>query len=441
VGLKRITVIMSLAVAASFLWGFFAHRNKTFPYALLRSAAMQAGVVEADSTLARERRADVQPKTAPLTALKTLPYVQSSFDPASESRGVLIFNSTKAQPGVNFYSQQGHNRAYLLDMQGNVLHEWSYRYPAPANWHNAELLGDGSLLVVVENYALFKIDRCSQLVWSYEARAHHGVSVDGQGSIYGARWELVDAEDARSAAAVLDERITILTAEGVQKDELSVMELLRDSPYEFLIPTVADGTFADGAELDLIHLNHVEVFDGRLRHLSPLFEAGNLLISMRNLNAIAIVSGRSRRIIWLWGPNSLALQHHAQLLPSGHILLFDNGTESSRVVELDPIRNEIVWTYERGTDFFSSWGGSVQRLPNGNTLITETSSGYVTEVTRDGDVVWRFANPDVDEEGQRSNIWRMSRFLPGELPFLAEDGCSQSEGAAGNEGRDERRER
>ena len=42
------------------------------------------------------------------------------------------------------------------------------------------------------------------------------------------------------------------------------------------------------------------------------------------------------------------------------------------------------------------------------------------EVTPDGDVVWRFANPDVSEDGMRAPIWRMTRFERGELPFLDE---------------------
>ena len=33
-----------------------------------------------------------------------------------------------------------------------------------------------------------------------------------------------------------------------------------------------------------------------------------------------------------------------------------------------------------------------QRLPNGNTLITEADTGRVFEVTRKGEVVWEFGN-------------------------------------------------
>ena len=50
--------------------------------------------------------------------------------------------------------------------------------------------------------------------------------------------------------------------------------------------------------------------------------------------------------------------------------------------------------------------------------MTESNRGYVHEVTPDGRTVWKFANPDVNEQGMRMAIWRMTRFGRDELPFL-----------------------
>ncbi len=52
---------------------------------------------------------------------------------------------------------------------------------------------------------------------------------------------------------------------------------------------------------------------------------------------------------------------------------------------------EIVWQYDE--DFFSSFISGVQRLPNGNTLITEGAAGRLIEVSTSGEVVWEFINP------------------------------------------------
>jgi hypothetical protein len=58
--------------------------------------------------------------------------------------------------------------------------------------------------------------------------------------------------------------------------------------------------------------------------------------------------------------------------------------------------------------------GAVQRLPNGNTLVTESEGGRVIEVTRDGEIVWEFHTPHRagDEDEFIATIGRMRRLPP-----------------------------
>ena len=75
----------------------------------------------------------------------------------------------------------------------------------------------------------------------------------------------------------------------------------------------------------------------------------------------------------------------------------------SRVLQFNPVTLEITWQYtplEAGfllfTDaskFYSSYISSAQRLPNGNTLITEGSDGRILEVTPEHEIVWEYINP------------------------------------------------
>jgi hypothetical protein len=65
------------------------------------------------------------------------------------------------------------------------------------------------------------------------------------------------------------------------------------------------------------------------------------------------------------------------------------------VVEIDPVEFEVRWSYG-GSDeqpLYSKFLGAVQRLPNGNTLITESDGGRALEVTQEGQIVWQFYNP------------------------------------------------
>ena len=71
--------------------------------------------------------------------------------------------------------------------------------------------------------------------------------------------------------------------------------------------------------------------------------------------------------------------------------------------------------------FFSALIGSNQRLPNGNTLITESDKGHVFEITREGKIVWEFYNPNINMEAKkRETIYRMTRIYNPEIHRLIE---------------------
>ena len=121
---------------------------------------------------------------------------------------------------------------------------------------------------------------------------------------------------------------------------------------------------------------------------------------------------------------------------AGNLLLFNNNqylyqrTPQSYVFEINPHLNSAgvagtayidppgagytTWTFDKDTmkanqllskqvtwkygsvgnlTLFSQFGSSAQRLPNGNTLICATTTGYLLEVTAAGDVVWEYINP------------------------------------------------
>lgn len=196
---------------------------------------------------------------------------------------------------------------------------------------------------------------------------------------------------------------------GEVYEVLSLLDVVRSSSYGFLLASVAGRAFAaEDGPLDTLHTNHVSVFDGSLASVPPLFSAGNVLLSMRHLNAIMILDGASRDVLWIWGPSNIYGQHHPTPLPNGRLLVFDNGVSRSRLLEIDPQSNEIGWSYT-SVGFYTPLRGSAQRLPNGNTLVTESDAGRVFEITEAGGIVWEFVNPDVNEPGERSVIWRLTR--------------------------------
>ena len=96
----------------------------------------------------------------------------------------------------------------------------------------------------------------------------------------------------------------------------------------------------------------------------------------------------------------------------------------SRVIEVNPATNEIVWKYQDSPawNFFSPRMGNAQRLPNGNTLITESSFGRFFEVTKEQEIVWEYVNPFFGtplfggREGSESNqVFRAYRYSAEEI--------------------------
>jgi hypothetical protein len=183
------------------------------------------------------------------------------------------------------------------------------------------------------------------------------------------------------------------------------------------------------------------------------FDPQHVIISSRQANVVAIVA-RDGSIAWRLGPDftetpelrairQIIGQHHAHVIPkglpgAGNMLIFDNGgaagygppngiapagsgvvaRATSRVLEIDPVTLELVWSYTAG-QFYSSNISGAQRLPNGNTLVTEGAGGRLFEATADGDIVWEYMNP-LFGGGQRSNgVYRAYRLPYGWLPEVA----------------------
>ena len=139
-----------------------------------------------------------------------------------------------------------------------------------------------------------------------------------------------------------------------------------------------------------------------------------MLVCFRNQQRIAVLDWDAGEIVWAWGRGRISGPHDAQVLASGNILLFDNGLGRgwSRGVEMDPSTGDIVWEWRADPPeaFFTMSKGSIERLPNGNTLMAESDRGRAIEVTPAGEVVWEYECPYETGPGERAVIVRVRHF-------------------------------
>jgi hypothetical protein len=167
----------------------------------------------------------------------------------------------------------------------------------------------------------------------------------------------------------------------VQEFDINKNIVFQWSSFDYLpITDTYEDTLA--ASFDYSHANTVS-----------LDNDGNILLSNRHMSEITKVDRNTGDIIWRMGgkknqftfinerpenaPLYFSYPHHIQRLANGNIIFFDNGnqrkTKYSRVVEyqLDETNKTatLVWEYRHTPDIYASAQGSVQRFPNGNTLI------------------------------------------------------------------------
>jgi hypothetical protein len=412
--------LVVLILVAGFAWGFATDRLKIFPMPLLRRAASFLGVG------GWNRPVELRSPSPALASLMSVPYLQGRFDPEATLRNVVL-RTERASAGVSFYSTLALARAFLIDNDGRLRWRWSLdRYfersdlPAGIDLGYPHLYANGDVLAYIGDRALVRLDRNSRMLWKYSGRVHHDAWVCPDGMVYTLTHNSRTIPEIDPRLPSLLDNITVLSPDGSKKREISILDLIRKSRYAFLLPRTSGRSFPPGIDaLDVFHTNHIEVFDGSLERNSPLYRRGNMLISMKNLNAIAIIDGETLDVLWLWGPTNVTLQHHPTLLASGDILLFDNGVQESSVIEVDPRTNLVVWRYAPEKGFFSAIQGACQRLPGGNTLITVSQAGYALEVSPMGEIVWKFANPEVLAGGVREGLYRMTRYREQDLDFLS----------------------
>ncbi len=347
--------------------------------------------------------------------------------PAPEADGVVAHDTEKAYQGLNLYVSGHAPEAILMDMAGNVLHKWGISYvdvwpeyrlhpgmKPPNFWRRAHLYPNGDLLGIYGGTGMVKVDKDSKRLWGFRENAHHDLDVTPDGTIYVLTHGWVKNKELDPKSRQLVDSIVVLNGDGKVLKRVPILACFVNSPYVAELQAMKKRG-------DVMHTNTIEVLDGRHVKRMPAFKKGNVLISIRETNTIAVIDLKRRRVVWalstLWHG-----QHQPTLGENGRMLIFDNRGLGgrSRILDFNPRTQQIEWTYGRRTDefFFSYYLGSVQALPNNNILITESNNGRAFEVTRGREIVWDFVSPQRawDHPEMVANLYELIR-LPADFPI------------------------
>jgi hypothetical protein len=358
--------------------------------------------------------------------LRSLPYLGFTSKPGAEGkRGVVHHDRDRSYAGYNLYSNHALCSAELIDNEGKRVRVW--KHPG-RHWSHCELLPDGDLLVTGTDPVgdddprpadthrfIMRFSWDGELLWKRVMPAHHDVQVMPDGRLLTLTARKRDIPAINTEIRVRDNGLALLTSDGRLIEEKSLYDIFAAKPGGYTFQSLQARPRRGEYAVVLFHNNSVQWIDRPdLAGRHVIYAPGNVLTCSRNQDAIFVVNWERGEFVWTWGQGVLSGPHDAKLLENGNILVFDNGIERrwSRVLELDPLTEEVVWEYRAPNPeaFFTVSRGSSQRLPNGNTLIANSDSGHAFEVTPGGETVWEFWNPNSNDKGERGTIVRIERY-------------------------------
>jgi hypothetical protein len=383
--------------------------------------------------------------------------------------GVTCDRAGATCDGFTLLTTNQNAEALLLDMAGRVVHRWTM--PAaqpweaaphvravapgePIHWEKCRLYANGDLLALCccggglpYGYALAKLDKDSRLLWAFSANVHHDMDVGDDGRIYLLTYQHgvpAPPDFPTGPGRYTADYLVVLSREGRELSTIPILECFRGGSYfptllgaaaevipKDQLPQVAQPQPGSGGgrfdSADALHANSVQVLNAAQASKFPLFRAGQVLISLRTPNVLAVLDPAKRSVAWA-AKGVWQAQHDTRFLDNGNLLVFDNKglPWGARVLEYNPSTQVLAWSYphDRTGAFPCKFRGGSQRLINGNTLIVDSEGLRVLEVTAAEEVVWQWSCPRPEASAftgvprEMLNITGATRYRPSELTFV-----------------------
>ena len=421
--IPKIVFVLSCAFLA-LLYGFCAATYGWFPAEFLGRALAEFGAWNA--------QAPIDPNHHEFPARHRFPGAHTYGNAAFPDDVILLTSfwaDREGRPGIR-----------LVDRAGHTLHTWTP--DLPALWphvgrgeidpslryvHGTWLFDNGDVLCNIEYLGLLRLNARGDVVWRLDRRTHHALQPTADGEFWVCAADRVDRDAAAARfpgleAPLWEDKALLVTARGEVRREVSVLQAVFDSSYRSLLWSTQYAA-RPLPRSDLMHLNDVEPLPADIAAEYPLFRAGDLLVSMRFLNLVAVLGGDDGRVKWA-APAVFLEQHDPDFVGGGWISVYDNRTDwtldgnragGSRLVAIQPHTGAMHPIYPRADAhsnherrFYSLHGGKAQRLANDHWLITEPSAGRVFEIDEHGRTVWEWVQTAVG--GMVSEVLEGTRY-------------------------------
>ncbi len=161
------------------------------------------------------------------------------------------------------------------------------------------------------------------------------------------------------------------------------------------------------AKREFTHMNsYYEIPRNSAESQFPAFEKGNIIVNSIGPGRVLVLSPDLKKILWRLDQRTIAGSDHfhdVQVLPNGRILMYENiqnGSPSSRLIEFDPLQNQIAWVYAANppSEFYVEATGGVQLLEDGSLFFSDpTSADRARRIDRRGQILETVEFPSVKD--------------------------------------------
>ncbi len=401
VSLPRKILFVLLLVLGGVVYGFFATVNRWF-------VAVQINYVRTLFTQVYEEFQRPWYISIPAGDIQL-----QNLEPAALAPGLVLIAGV-GEDDMNFIR--------VIDRNGEIVHSWrpdwfkiwpdndanipTNRKPKNqpgATLHGVQILPDGGVLLNFELLSTIRLDACGAVRWKLDNLGHHAIFLAEDNTIWVPTERYIRFGDTgydNHTAPLKSWTIQNISMDGEILQTVEVLDILRRNDLLGLmhLSTLDNaGTLVGG---DTLHLNDVEVFPSGME--SEIFEPGDLMLSLRNINTILVVDPVDFRVKFQ-STGQVLRQHDPDFAPDDKILVFDNRNLDpfveadqlySRIVELDARtgQSRVVFSGQSAARFYSQTMGRQQKLDNGNFMIASTREGRALEVSADGRLLWQYFN-------------------------------------------------
>lgn len=336
----------------------------------------------------------------------------------------LIDKNQGIEPGFTLIPQSGTDKVLLINSNKQVVHSWNL------DAQRARLLPNGNLLVIHGSKIGMQREPWKSLgsvireytwdgkvAWEFHApdKVHHDIHrLPNGNTLFLVRSEVPEnvrikmQDPVRRKANIKSDGILEVNSEGKIVWDWYFHDHFDPNQCGQVRCSNLPEKFAKGLKpVDWTHTNTASpIPDNKWYDAGDKrFKPGNVLVMARNWSTAFLIDRETKKVVWRYTGSykgGLGGGHEVHMIPkglpgAGNILIFDNGREHhsgmSFILEVNPQTKGLEWVYDVGHDFFSEAAGSIQRLPNGNTLISEDLTGRVFEVSKTGETLWSYKSP------------------------------------------------